>query len=194
MADSRAQTGHSHPYTITPEAMGKVLSGIQVEQRDTLTGLGILSKEGRSAFNEAEIARLSPHLVEALKKASTKDMATFYMVVSDDNRKRAVTSGGLFIDEKRRLHFMLANWRSIPSGGQDYTLAMELDTRDEPLLPISPYRFRVGFHPSDAWIRNAEARTAPSFAAYNSIYSDPAKSVIVDLDRLMQRNGVSSSR
>jgi hypothetical protein len=184
-ADSRAGTGHAHPYTITPDAMRTVLSGIQVEERDTITGTGLLgSRHGRPAFTPPEIDRIAPHLIEALRKASPKDIATFYMIVGDDNRKRAVTSGGLFVDEQRRLHFMLANWRSVPSGGQDYTMAMELDSRDEPLLPISPYRFRVGFHPPEAWIKNGEESRAPRFRAYKSAYSDPAKLVVVDLNRL----------
>lgn len=183
--DPQAASGHKHPYTMTPEAMTRVLNGVQVEERDTLTGLGILgSKEGKPAFSQAEIARLSPYLVEALRKASSHDMATFYMVVGDANRRRAVTSGGLFVDDQRRLHLMLANWRSVPSGGQDYTRAMEVDTRDEPLLPVSPYRFRVGFHPAAAWIRSAEERNQPSFPAYRSTYADPAKAVVIDLDSL----------
>jgi hypothetical protein len=184
--DARARNGHNHPYAITADSIAKVLKGIQVEDRDTWTGFGILgSRDGRPAFSQAEMDRLVPHLIEALRKASPRDMATFYMVVRDDRQHRAITSGGLFVDEQRRLHLMLANWRSVPSGGQDYTMAMELDTRDEPLLPISPHRFRVGFHPAEAWIKNAEEPRAETFRAYNSVYGDPAKLVIVDLNRLM---------
>lgn len=191
-ADSRAASGHRHPYTMTVGEMEQVLAGVQVEERDTLTGLGILgSQQGKPAFTRAEIARVSPHLVQALRKASPQDMATFYMVVGDENRRRAVTSGGLFVDQNGRLHLMLANWRSIPSGGQDYTMAMELDNREEPLLPVSPYRFRVGFHPSNAWVLNTKGPDAPRFAAYNSIYGDPAKSVIIDLN-IMKQNGAST--
>ncbi len=183
--DPLAGSGHHHPYTLTAETMAHVLSGVQVEERDTLTGLGILgSKDGKPAFSRAEIARLSPYLVEALRKASAQDMATFYMVVSDADRKRGVTSGGLFIDHRRYLHLMLANWRSVPSGGQDYTMAMELDSRDEPLLPVSPHRFRVGFHPADAWVKSGEDRDQPSFRAYRSTYTDPAKAVVIKLDSL----------
>ena len=184
-ADSRAASGHQHPYTMTSDTMTHILTGVQVEERDTITGLGILgSKEGKPAFSQAEIARLSPYLVEALRKASPKDMATFYMVVSDGNRQPGITSGGLFIDDQRHLHLMLANWRSVPSGGQDYTMAMELDNRNEPLLPISPHRFRVGFHPAEAWIKNPETRDQPSFPAYRSTYTDPAKAVVIDMDSL----------
>lgn len=162
-----------------------VLKGVLAEDRDTYTGTGIFGSEnGRSAFTPAEISVLARYLAEALGKASPKDMATFYMVVNDANHKRGVTSGGLFIEENRRLHLTLANCRSVPSGGQDYTIAMEIDTRDEPLLPVSPHRFRVGFQPVEAWIKNSKEENRPSFPAYGSAYGDPAKSIVIDLDRL----------
>jgi hypothetical protein len=184
MLDPYTKTGHTHPYTMTIEAMTKVLSGIQVEDRDTITGFGILgSKEGKPAFTRTEIARVSPHLVEALRKASPKDLATFYMLVSDGHQGRAVTSGGLFINGMQ-LHVILANWRSVPRGGQDYTMAMELDTRDAPLLPVSPFRFRVGFHPAEAWIKSRIQEDDPGFPAYRLAYGDPAKSIVINLETL----------
>jgi hypothetical protein len=184
-ADSRADAPHGHPYDMTSETMTAVLTGVQVEERDTVIGFGILgSREGKAAFSQAEIARVGQYLKEGLRKASPKDMVSFYLVVGDANKNRAVTSGGLYMDEKRHLHLMLANWRSVPSGGQDYTMAMELDTRDEPLLPVSPFRFRVGFYPADAWIKNSHESNQPSFPAYHSTYGDPAKVVVIDMDRL----------
>jgi hypothetical protein len=185
MLDAQTKKGHNHPYTMTTDAMVKVLSGIQVEERDTITGIGILgSKEGKPAFTQAEIAKVGPHLVEALGKASPKDLATFYMLVSGAHQERAVTSGGIYV-EGHRLHVILANWRSIPRGGQDYTIAMELDTRDAPLLPISPYRFQVGFHPAEAWVKSRSQRDDPGFPAYRLAYGDPAKSIVIDLDNLL---------
>jgi hypothetical protein len=185
MHDMQTSKRHNHPYTITADAMAKALGGVQVEERDTITGIGIFgSKEGKPAFSRTEIAHVSPHLVEALRKASPKDLATFFMYVNDGHQKRAVTSGGLFVDGNH-LHVILANWRSVPSGGQDYTVAMEVDTRDEPLLPISPFRFRVGFYPTEAWVRNRSERYDPGFPAYHSTYEDPAKYVVIDLDSLL---------
>jgi hypothetical protein len=185
MQDMQTNTRHNHPYTITTDAMVKVLSGVQVEERDTITGIGIFgSKEGKAAFTRTEIANVSPHLVEALRKASPKDLATFYMYVSDGHDRRAVTSGGIFVDGNH-IHVILANWRSVPSGGQDYTVAMEVDTRDDPLLPISPFRFRVGFYPTEAWVRNRSERYDPGFPAYHSSYEDPAKYIVVDLENLL---------
>jgi hypothetical protein len=187
--DKAAETLHSHPYVFRPADMETILSGVQVEERDTITGTGLLgSKYAKPAFTQAEIARVSGHLVEGLKKASPKDLATFYMVVNDGQHKRSITSGGIFVDENRRLHLILANWRSVPSGGQDYTMAMEVDTRDEPLLPISPFRFRVGFLHEKAWLKNRSTRGKWSFPSYHSAYVDPAKSVVIDLDVLLHSN------
>ena len=184
-ADPRAKTGHSHPYAITENALAMVLKGVQVEDRDTTTGLGLLgSDELRPAFTQAEIGVLVPYLTEALKKASPKDMATFYMVVRAADQRKGVTSGGLFIEENNLLHFTLANCRSIPRGGQDYTVAMEVDTRDEPLLPVTPHRFRVDFVPAEAWIKRARSENQPSFPAYGSAYEDLAKTVVINLENL----------
>jgi hypothetical protein len=184
MQDMHTKTGHNHPYTITTDRMIKVLSGVQIEERDMITGIGLFgSKEGKPAFTQAEIARVVPYLVEALRKASPQDLATFYMLVSDGHQGRGVTSGGIFV-EGHRLHVILANWRSVPSGGQDYTIAMEVDTRDDPLLPISPFRFRVGFYPTEAWVRNRSERYDPGFPAYHSAYEDPAKYIVIDLETL----------
>ncbi|BCA54636.1 hypothetical protein W02_17760 [Nitrospira sp. KM1] len=170
---------------ISPETLSTVLRGVQVLDRDTLTGLGFFeSKTGNPAFLQAEISVLAPSLSQALGKASPKDMATFYTVVLDVNRKRAVTSGGIFIDNQRRLHLTLANCRSTPSGGQDYTSAMELDTRDEPLLPVSQHRFRTAFQPDEAWIKSSQLEKRPSFPAYETAYGDPAKTIVIDLNRI----------
>ena len=183
--DTRAATGHSHPFIVAQNTLVTVLKGVQVEDRDTITGLDLLgSNIQRPAFTQAEIAMLVPHLLEALKKASPKDMATFYMVVGDGNQRRGVTSGGLFIEENNRQHFTLANCRSIPRGGQDYTVAMEVDTSDEPLLPISQHRFRVAFVPAEAWIKPTRSENKPSFPAYGSAYEDLAKTVVINLENL----------
>jgi hypothetical protein len=185
MADPRSVSGHSHPFTITPHALTLVLNGVHVEDRDTISGLGILgSDKKRPAFTQAEIAVLVPHLRDALKKASPKDMATFYMVVRDGTHRRGVTSGGVFIEAPGRLHLTLANWRSTPRGGQDYTMAMELDTSDQPLLPVSPHRYRVAYVPEGPWIRHSESANEPSFPAYGSAYGDPAKTLVIDLNRV----------
>jgi len=183
--DSGSKLEHSHPFSIDAATIERVLNGLQVEARDTITGTGVLgSSQGRPVFTPPQIASLAPYFVTALKKASPRELATFYMVVPDENRQRSITSGGLFVQDNHLLHITLANCRSVSSGGQDYTIAMELDTRDEPLLPVSPFRFRIGFHPVEAWLKTSHAEDRPSFPAYGSAYTDPAKSVVIDLNRL----------
>jgi hypothetical protein len=178
--DPRAGSGHPHPFPITPATMELVLRGVRCRERDTVTGTGLFGAEhGRPAFSQAESAVLATLLTTALKKASSNDLATFYMAAGG-----AVTSGGLYVEKPRLLHMMLANCRSVASGGQDYTSAMTLDSRDQPLLPITPYRFEVGFHPAEASVINERPATRPSFPAYGSVYTDPAKSIVIDLNRL----------
>jgi hypothetical protein len=171
--DPKTESGHSHPGGITSKQMVTILQGIWVEGRDTLTGLNLLGeREKRPAFSSLEVDHLAPYLSEALKKASPTDMATFYFVIGNPSRKWPVTSGGMFLEDGVMLHVILANCRSSPSGGQDYATAVELDTRDDPLLPLSPFRFKVGFTPQQVWIQNAKGKKS---------YVDPAKELVIDL-------------
>jgi hypothetical protein len=64
---------------------------------------------------------------------------------------------------------------------------MEVDTRDNPLLPISPFRFKVGFLHGEAWLKKRSDRGDKTFPYY-SAYADPAKSVVIDLDVLLKSN------
>jgi hypothetical protein len=178
--DPLAESGHAHPFPIAQATMESVLRGIRCRERDTITGTGLFGAEhGKPAFSQADSAVLASLLTTALKKASPHDLVTFYMAVGG-----AVTSGGLYVEKPSLLHMMLANCRSVPSGGQDYTSAMIVDSRDQPLLPITPYRFEVGFHPAEAWVTHDRPATRPSFPAYGSVYTDPAKSIVIDLNRL----------
>lgn len=178
--DPRAESGHPHPFPIPAATMESVLRGIRCRERDTITGTGLFGAEhGRPAFSQTDSAVLAPLLTTALKKASPNDLATFYMAAGG-----AVTSGGLYVEKPRLLRMMLANCRSVPSGGQDYASAMMVDPRDQPLLPITPYRFEVGFHPIEAWVTHGRPATRSNFPAYGSVYTDPAKSIVIDLNQL----------
>jgi hypothetical protein len=178
--DPKAGAGFQHPYAMTIELMAKVLRGLGSANRDTVGGFGVFAdQELTPAFTDADVALLTPPLSKALRTASPHDLATFYLTVPDATHGHVITSGGMFIRE-HRLYVILANSRSYPAGGQDYTSAMELDNRDAPLLPITPFRFRVGFRPADAAIPAREAMREESFPSY----MDPAKVIVVDLRRL----------
>lgn len=189
MFDPQAGTGHSHPTVITPEQIARLLRGVWVTKRD-IVGMGLLAgePEGTPAFSPAETNTLATYLAEALGKASPKDMATFYLTMADPSGSRLVTSGGLFV-RNGRLYFVLANFRTSPSSGQ-YETPYEIDSRDDPLLPIARYKFTVGFTPSHARIPNAHVRGKDGYERY----LDESKLLVIDLKRLLEEATSPSPR
>jgi len=173
-------TGHSHPATLSIEHMTAVLRGINVRGRDTITGFSAFSsKETSPAFSPADVSILAPYLVQALAKASPKDMATFYLVTRDLSRGDVITSGGMFL-RGRHLYVILANARTSPYSNQ-YENAHTIDTRDQPLLPIARYRFTTVFYPDHAWIPNKQVRGQDGYDRY----LDESKLLVIDLDQLI---------
>lgn len=173
-------TGHSHPATLSLEQMTAILRGISVRGRDTITGFSAFSsKETSPAFSPADASILAPYLVQALAKASPKDMATFYLVTRDLSRGELITSGGMFL-RGRHLYVILANARTSPYSNQ-YENAHTIDTRDQPLLPIARYRFTAVFYPDQAWIPNKQVRGQDGYDRY----MDESKLLVIDLDQLI---------
>lgn len=180
MFDPEAGAGHDHPASIAPEQLATVLRGVRVSNRDVITGFGRFEEDdSMAAFSLADVTRLVPFLSQALKKASPKDMVTFYLTVSNPNRGKLVTSGGLFV-RGGRMYLILANARTSPSSVQ-YENTYEIDTRGQPLLPIARYKFIVGFVPREAWIRNAQAKKQDGYERY----VDESKLLVIDLPRLL---------
>ncbi|MGH7236296.1 MAG: hypothetical protein ACREIO_07920 [Nitrospiraceae bacterium] len=179
--DPEAGHGHGHPALITPEQMATILRGVWVTKRDVL-GLGALLQdpEAKPAFSAAEIVTLAPHLSEALRKASPKDVATFYLALGDPSLGKLVTSGGLFV-RQGQLYLILANWRTPLSAGPFEGMAYELDSRNDPLFSIARYRFAVGFTPREAWILHSQSKDSKVYDRY----VDPAKLLVIDLSRLL---------
>jgi hypothetical protein len=185
--DARATVGHAHPHQISTENMTKVLSGVRVRPRNTMTGFSPpADADAAAAFTASEVVRLAPHLSKALAQASPKDIATFYLTMVEPGLGKLVTSGGVFV-QGQRLYLILANHRSSPSTGQ-YETTYELDPKDDPLLPIARYKFTVAFNPRDAWIPN---KTLKGSDAYS--YVDESKLVVIDLSGLFGGNQTAPS-
>lgn len=187
--DPRAKgAGHSHPVTMTPEQMAKILGGILVADRSQIIGT-IKGDENdwTPAFTPIQIKTLVPLLTEALRKASPKDLVTFYLTIMDREHGKLITSGGLFV-RNGRLYFILANFRTMPSS-KIYETTYEIDVRSEPLLPIARFQFAVGFRPKEAWIPNGEVRGKDGY----EWYMDESKMVIIDLKRLFPEMGALPS-
>lgn len=187
--DPQAGNGHSHPVSFTTEQMAKVLRGVWVTKRD-IVGMGLFAgdPEGTPAFSAAETNMLATYLAQALRKASPKDMATFYLTMADASSSKLVTSGGLFV-RNGRMYFVLANFHTSPSSGQ-YETPYELDSRDDPLLPIARYKFTVGFSPSQARIPNPQVRGKDGYERY----LDESKLLVIDLERLLEADTSPSPR
>jgi len=175
-------SGHSHPATFTPQQMEKVLGGILVAHRDQVFGEArefiIKNPETTPAFAPGQIKIMAPLLAEAFKKASPVDMVTFYWLAGDKDRGKLVTSGGLFLQD-RRLYFILANLRTSPST-KIYETTYEIETRDTPLLPVARFLYFAGFRPHDAWIPIGQVRRNDGYERY----MDESKLIVIDLDRL----------
>lgn len=187
--DPRAKgAGHSHPVTMTPDQMAKILGGVLVADRSQIIGT-IKGDENdwTPAFTPIQIKTLAPLLTESLRKASTRDMATFYLTIPDREHGKLITSGGLFV-RNGRLYFILANFRTMPSS-KIYETTYEIDVRNEPLLPIARFQFAVGFRPKEAWIPNEEVRGKDGY----EWYMDESKMVIIDLTRLLPEMGALPS-
>jgi hypothetical protein len=179
--DPSAGRGHNHPYRISPEDMARVLKGVMVKDRNAIIGFGIMKdRQGTPAFPSTLIARLAPHLANALGRASAGDLVTFYVTKSESARGPLVTSGGLLVRD-HFMYFMLANLRTPPSEtSNDFSFAMELDNRDAPLEPIGRFRFTVEFTPAEAWVPSARANQQAGYKPY----MDESKLVVIDLARL----------
>lgn len=189
MFDPEAGTGHSHPTSITPEQMAAVLHGVRVKGRDAVTGFGVFADStGVPAFSTRDIVSLAPKLSEALRKASPKDMATFYLLATDPNLGQLVTSGGLF-SRNNNLYFILANARTSPSSVQ-YENVYQPDTRGQPLLPIARFKFTAEFSPKEAWIPNPQAKRKDGYERY----LDESKLLVIDLERLLEEDTSPSHR
>jgi hypothetical protein len=177
--DPDAGAGHSHPGEVTPEQMALVLRGVWVRHRDVVGGFGLFGDtEGTPAFSASEIARVAPYLSQAFKKASPRDMVTFYLISGNTTQGKLVTSGGLFLQDNH-LYFLLANSRTSPSSVQ-YENTYEFDSRDDPLLPIARRKFTVGFAPDSVRIPNAQLRGTSAYGQF----LDDSKLLVLDLNRL----------
>ena len=185
--DPRAKgAGHDHPASFTPEQMVKVLEGILVADRSQIVGtIKGDETEWTPAFTPMQIRDLASRLTEALRKASTRDLVTFYLTILDREHGKLVTSGGLFV-RNERLYFILANFRTMPSS-KIYETTYEIDVRDEPLLPMARFQFALGFRPKEVWIPNGQVRGKDGY----EWYMDESKMVIVDLKRLFPDKGLA---
>lgn len=185
--DPASGAGHRHPAEFSAEQMSAVLTGLRTVPRGALGGLFGGAQEGDRVFVPTEVARLAPLLSQAFRKASPRDMVTFYLVGGDKGTGPLITSGGL-VARNGFLYVILANARTSPST-RLYETSHEVDTRDHPVLPIARFNFHVKFDPSSAEVPKGQARDSGG----TERYVDPAKVIIIDLAKLPEPHGPSPS-
>lgn len=180
MADSRATTGHSHPWTVTQEQLSRVLAGIRVKN-DPSSPIGSpVETSPVRAFSADEIRELGPGLITALGSASPEQIVTFYRASPGEVAHQVVTSGGLFM-QNGHLYLILANYRiKTDAAPREETVAGFIDVRDNPLVPILRGGYMIAFEPSEALIQRTQRGIT-----WN--YLDDKKVLVVDLRRLQGR-------
>lgn len=176
--DPHAGSGHSHPATVSLAQMAAALKGLNIRERDTITGLGIFEDDSIPALSERTINVLASYLVSGLTKASPRDLVTFFLAHRENLRAPLITSGGVFV-RNQHLYVILANARSSLSGNQ-YETPYPPDAKSEPMLPITRFKFAVSFVPSALRIPTAEAKKRDDWAGY----LDESKVIVLDLASL----------
>lgn len=177
--DSKSGSGHGHPASLSKDRIAAALRGLRLEGRDFLSSLGFSSGSQKApAFSDHDAGLLAPYLSAGLAKASQHDLVTFHLVQRDGTGAPLVTSGGLFV-RGQHLYIILANAKSSPSGNQ-YETIYEPNSRLNPLLPITRFRFVLHFVPREHSIPTGEAKKMDDWDGY----FDETKVVVVSLDRL----------
>lgn len=183
-SDALAGSGHSHPAKVAPARMMQVLREISVLRRgDPVLGIVTGRPEEVPAFSAADVQILAPALSAALALAGPQEMVTFYRRYSDHVTSLSVTSGGFFM-EGHQIYFVLANFKNRPSDVMSQAVSSEFDPAADPLMSLKARSFSVKFRSPGALV--------PGDTPLVWRYVDPAKFIVVDLDRLPVNTEVSS--
>ena len=172
--DLESSPPHSHPVSLSPVQMARVLAGVRVvEERYAVHELVAGSAPALAAFSAEEIRVLAPALSRAFSMAKPNELVTFYRRVTNDAVGLAYTSGGLFL-HGGHLYIVLANYRQPPSDVMRRGIpAYEMDPIDDPLLSLLRGKYAISFDPQVAEVH-------PVTGDWVWSYPDPGKVVIVD--------------
>ncbi len=164
---------HAHPFTIDPEKMRTILSGLKVQEHWIALQRWMRGESPLvPAFTDEELALLSVRIAEALGEAKDNERVTFYLSQPQTLARRIITTGGLYI-HGTELHIILGNWRiiyGIPAYGMIYD-------RRYPMRPTAAKGFDLIFQPSNAVIPMKSS-------LLDGILANAKDELIIDLTKL----------
>jgi len=164
---------HSHPFTIEPEKLRTILSGVKVQEHWIA-----LERWWRGesplvpAFTDDELDLLSVRISEALAEAKENERVTFYLSQPQTFARRIITTGGLYV-HGTELHILLGNWRiiyGIPAYGMIYD-------RRYPMRPTAAKGFDLRFQPVEAVISTKSS-------LLDGILANAKDELVIDLTKL----------
>jgi len=177
-ADGRAEVLHSHPAKLTVEDLALLLAGVRVTKEPGTLTTATNPIAPVPAFTSDEVRRLAPYLADAFAKASPHEIVTFYRASGEVTGQQTVTSGGMFL-QGGVLLFVMANYRIRPyAAPAEEAVAVDMDARDHPLLPIVRGGFAIAYEPPDAVVD-------PDRTGFAWRYPDENNVVIVDVSRVL---------
>lgn len=164
---------HAHPFTIDPEKMRTILSGLKVQEHWIALQRWMRGESPLvPAFTDEELTLLSARIAEALAEAKDNERVTFYLSQPQTLARRIITTGGLYI-HGTELHIILGNWRiiyGIPAYGMIYD-------RRYPMRPTAAKGFDLIFQPSNAVIPMKSS-------LLDGILANAKDELIIDLTKL----------
>ena len=164
---------HSHPFTIEPEKLRTILSGLKVQEHWIALQRWLRGESPLvPAFTDEELALLSVRISEALAEAKDNERVTFYLSQPQTFARRIITTGGLYVHGSE-LHILLGNWRiiyGIPAYGMIYD-------RRYPMRPTAAKGFDLVFQPPEAVIPMKSS-------LLDEILANAKDELIIDLSKL----------
>lgn len=136
-----AGSSYDHPARLTAQELTSILQEVRVEfKTHWLQKLITGPLEAVPLFDEEALARVAPHLAEALVQAGAHDRIVFYVAQRRADDRRDVTSGTLFV-KGRSLTLALVNYQNRV----DVVPGLTAYDRQAPEVAVAPQQFSLAF-------------------------------------------------
>jgi hypothetical protein len=140
-AISNVGSAYDHPARLSAQELTSILQEVRIEfKTHWLQNLITGPLEAVPLFDEAALARVAPHLAEALVQAGARDRIVFYVAQRRADARRDVTSGTLFV-KGRGLTLALVNYQNRV----DVVPGLTAYDRQAPEVAVAPQQFSLVF-------------------------------------------------